>query len=432
MLLDGIAPSLLDRFDLKVKAGIPTLNAEVSRRQLEPGRFARAERLCAALDAQGRIGSVFDEDSEFFREQILAAWGFWNRKDGGYADVVYFSGFIDDNTFVGLGGSAYHTLERASDRIQQYSNSGLQALMAFLKERSEAPGSQGSYRRIPPGAWDSDSWDADHDNSVVPEPVEFVAQRLLDYGYPHLGVRAIIGSPIYVARTGRPTTRRTLKEYEAVRNRHAIYHYLKPRLQPRHGRREIGKPSRPQPAPLQDPNVEQIDTLAELFSMHSRPGAIVRYCHKRAREIPGRRVVIKGHCATRNHVTLLGERAPSTACMHLYASGEHPHLPRTASSAVGTAGPGPLACGRSAAANSAGQGRRLREARHGERPQSSRIRASGRRSRRPLASLMLLGGGNRRRSGASCAGAWLVWASSVPACRRLRYAGRRRGGRPAR
>ncbi len=222
MLIDGIGPSLLDRFDLKVTAGIPALNAEVNRRQLEPGRFARTERLCAALDAQGRVGSVFDEDSEFFRGQILAAWGFWNREDEGYADVVYFSGFIDDNTFVGLGGSAYHTLERAGDRIQQYSNSGLQALMAFLKERSEAPGSQGSYQRNPPGAWYSEAWDADHDNSVVPEPVEFVAQRLLDHTRTRSGLRTIIGSPIYVARTGQPTTRRTLKEYEAIRNRHAI------------------------------------------------------------------------------------------------------------------------------------------------------------------------------------------------------------------
>lgn len=257
MLVDGLSPSLLDRFDLKVRVGIPVLNAEVGRRQLEPGRFARAERLCAALDAQGRVGSICDEDSEFFRGQILAAWGFWNRQDEGYADVVYFSGFIDDNTFVGLGGSAYHTLERAGDRIQQYSNSGLQALMAFLKERSEAMGPQGVYQKTPPGAWFSDAWDADHDNSAAPEPVEFVAQRLLDYTWPAFDLRAIIGSPIYVARTGQPTTRRTRREYEAIRDRHAIQHYLKPRLEPRHGRREIGKPSRPRPAPLQEPNANQ-------------------------------------------------------------------------------------------------------------------------------------------------------------------------------
>jgi hypothetical protein len=258
MLIDGIGPSLLDRFDLKVTAGIPALNAEVSRRQLELGRFARAERLCAALDAEGRVGSVFDEDSEFFRGQILAAWGFWNRHNKGYADVVFFSGFVDENTLVGLGGSAYHTMERAGDRIQQYSNSGIQALMAFLRERSEATGSQRSYQYTPPDAWDFESWDADHDNPVVPEPVEFVAQRLLDE--TRYGVRTIIGSPIYVARTGRPTTRRTLKEYEAIRNTHAVEHYGKARLERRNGRREVGKPSWPRPTPSLDASVVQPDT----------------------------------------------------------------------------------------------------------------------------------------------------------------------------
>jgi hypothetical protein len=259
MLIDGIGPSLLDRFDLKVAFGIPGLNAEAGRRQLESGRFARAERLCAALDAEERVGSIFDEDSEFFRGQILAAWGFWNRHNRGYADVVFFSGWVDENTFVGLGGSAYHTLERAGDRMQQYSNSGIQALMAFLKERSEAAGSQRSYQYGPPGAWDAESWDADHDNPAVPEPIEFVAQRLLDG--PRHGVRTIIGSPIYVARTGQPITRRTLKEYEAIRNQHAVQNYRKPRLKHRHGRWEIGKPSDPQSAPLLEGDVTQIDEI---------------------------------------------------------------------------------------------------------------------------------------------------------------------------
>lgn len=260
MLIDNIDPSLLDRFDLKVRFGIPALNAEVGSRQPKVGRFARTERLCAALDAEGRVGSIADEGSEFFRGQILTAWGFWNRQDESYADVVFFSGYIDDNTFVGLGGSAYHTLERADDRMQQYSNSGIQALMAFLKERSEAARSHGSYQYGPPGAWDADSWDADHDNPAVPEPVEFVAQRLLDHTWS--GIRTIIGSPIYVARTGQPITRRTLKEYEAIRNRHAVQHYGKPRLKHRHGRWEIGKLSYPQPMPLfEDESLAQNDEI---------------------------------------------------------------------------------------------------------------------------------------------------------------------------
>lgn len=250
MHIDDLGPSLRERFDLKVKAGVPGLNAEVGRRQPDLGRFARAQRLCAALDAQDRVGSVFDEDTEFFRGRLLAAWGFWNRFDKGYADVVFFSGFVDENTFVGLGGSAYHTMERAGDRMQQRSNSGLQTLLAFLKERSEAAGSQPSYRHDPPSFWDTEAWEADHDNPTVPEPVEFVALRLLDQ--TTRGVRSIIGVPIYVARTGEPTTRRTLKEYEALRNRHALQHQGKPRLKRRYGEWQIGKPSWPQPAPLID------------------------------------------------------------------------------------------------------------------------------------------------------------------------------------
>jgi hypothetical protein len=253
MLINGLAPRLRDQFDLKVTAGIPGLNAEIALRHSELGHFSRAERLCGALDAEGRIGSVDDEQSEFFRGKMLAAWGFWNRTDNSYADVVFFSGFLNDDMFVGLGGSAYHTMERASERLQKYSNSGLQTLMEFLKERSEATRAGSSYQYGPPGAWEAESWDADHDNSMVPEQVEFVAQRLLDESLS--GIRTIIASPIYVARTGLPTTRLVLKEYEAIRNLHALQHYGKPRLKRRNGRREIGKPSWPQPAPtsLEDP-----------------------------------------------------------------------------------------------------------------------------------------------------------------------------------
>lgn len=109
MYTEGLSPSLLERFDLKLTGGVPEfLGAEVSPRHRYLGRFERAERLCAALDAEGRIGSLLDEDSEFFRGQLLAVWGFWNRHAKGYADVVFFSGLVNEDTFVGLGGSAYH------------------------------------------------------------------------------------------------------------------------------------------------------------------------------------------------------------------------------------------------------------------------------------------------------------------------------------
>ena len=129
--------SWLDRFDLKLKAGAPGLTAEVGRRGDSPDRFNRVARLCEALDDDGQIGTMLDRNARFFRGTMLATWGFWNRSFGEVADVVFFGGYPEQNVFVGIGGSAYHSLEYSTDRLQPYSNSGLQALMGFLKERSE-------------------------------------------------------------------------------------------------------------------------------------------------------------------------------------------------------------------------------------------------------------------------------------------------------
>jgi hypothetical protein len=101
------------------------------------------------MEKDGRVGSI-DDSTQFFRGAMLAAWGFWNRYDEGYADVVFFHGFVDQHTFVGIGGSAYHTIERATERMQQRSNTGIQALMEFLRERSRRAG---PYAQGPPGAW---------------------------------------------------------------------------------------------------------------------------------------------------------------------------------------------------------------------------------------------------------------------------------------
>jgi hypothetical protein len=243
MLTDGPGPSLRDQIDPKVRAGIPGIaQAELSRREAEAGRYARAERVCAALAKDGRLGGI-DENTPFFRVQMLAAWGFWNRYDEGYADVMFFHGFVDEHTFVGVGGSAYHSMERANDRMQQHSNSGIQTLMDFLRERSRHAG---PFVREPPGAWPSEAWEADHDNPAVPESLEFVAERYLDD--TERGIRTIIGSPIYVARTGQPITRSLLKEYERLRNEYAVRVLGKPRGQ------ALGKPSRPRLAPLEDPS----------------------------------------------------------------------------------------------------------------------------------------------------------------------------------
>jgi hypothetical protein len=249
MLIGQMGRSVVDRFNLKVTA--PFVSAEVNLRpQPQAGRFARAEHLCEALAAEGRVGSILDQGTEFFRGQMLATWGFWNRHNKGYADVVFFSGFVEENTLVGLGGSAYHTIERSGDRMQQRSNSGIQTLMAFLKECSEETGAQSSDKHDPLPVLNAEVWDADHDNPCVPEAIEFVAQRLFDDADGD--VRTIIGSPIYVARTGQPTTRQMLKDYQTIRDRHAVRLYGKRRLKRRHGHWEIGKPSDPRPIPSPD------------------------------------------------------------------------------------------------------------------------------------------------------------------------------------
>jgi hypothetical protein len=129
--------------------------------------------------------------------------------------------------------------------------------MAFLKERSEAAGPEDACEHDPLPVLYREVWDADHDNPCVPEAIEFVAQRLFDKAED--GVRVIIGSPIYVARTGQPTTRQALKDYQAIRDRHAIRVQKKRRLKRRQGQWQIGKPSYPKPAPLPDADLTQSD-----------------------------------------------------------------------------------------------------------------------------------------------------------------------------
>jgi hypothetical protein len=72
-------------------------------------------------------------------------------------------------------------------------------------------------------------------------------------------VQTIIGSLIYVARTGQATTRQTLKDYQAIRDRHAVRLYGTRRLKRRHGQWAIGKPSDPKPTPSPDADLIQTD-----------------------------------------------------------------------------------------------------------------------------------------------------------------------------
>jgi hypothetical protein len=158
---------------------------------------------------------------EFFRGQMFASWGFWNRQNHDYADVVFFTGYLESSVFVGLGGSAYNTAERQADRMVDFSNSGIQQLMRFLEERTGLPAGGSNCYWTLPGAWYAEAWEADYNSPLLPEPIEFVAARLADSDDPddhgnNDGPRTIIGSPIFVARTG-PTTPRAVREYERLR-----------------------------------------------------------------------------------------------------------------------------------------------------------------------------------------------------------------------
>lgn len=251
MLIEGLPARLRSKFDLKVTVdpsallGTPgAVVVEGTPRHQPEGRFARAERLCFALEEQGRVGSPLDMDTELIRGEMMMTWGFWNQRHGGFADVVGFGGFADERACVFLGGSAYHTMERSAERLQQYSNSGLQQLARFFMERH---GAQAEGRTGLPGAWYSEAWDADHDNPMVPERLEFVAQRLMDDADNSWGVRTILGSPIYVARSAQLPTRGEIAQYRHLRNEMLESIYSDDRVKKiRNGERwQVGKPSAP-------------------------------------------------------------------------------------------------------------------------------------------------------------------------------------------
>ena len=251
VLSSRLPPSLRERFDLRVGAELPGIGSlEVGTQERDPDRFERAERLCKLLHEAGVIGDVYDDEKPFIRGTMLAAWGFWNRRDEGYADVVFFTAYPDSTTLLGLGGSAYHTMERAQDRLQRFSNSGIQGLMGWIRERS-GDSNPGRHAYGLPGAWYHEIGDMDFDNDTVPEEIEFVAQRLLIEGED--AFRYILASPIYVARTGRPTTSQMRRRHSALRELYADAHGKGPRKRLFAARRYVGKPSYPHLPPLDDP-----------------------------------------------------------------------------------------------------------------------------------------------------------------------------------
>lgn len=270
---EELRPSIRERFglgfnakhEIPTPAGTTTFEVEAKPNRVDAGQGARIERLCAALEADDRLDPDPYGHRDYFRGEMIAVWGFWNREDRRYADVVFFTGFIDERVFVGIGGSAYNTSERQSERLQQWSNSGLQQLMRFMEERTAVAGRKGHFRWDTPDAWDAEAWDADHDNPLVPESIEYVANRLRDSADPdeperHRGRRTIIGSPIYVSRTG-TTTPKTIRQYERLRDQHMQSIYKRPRLQPYSSGSswQVGKPSYPILPPPEKPRPQEIE-----------------------------------------------------------------------------------------------------------------------------------------------------------------------------
>lgn len=216
--LGGQSPETLrDKVDVKVGVDLMGLgNAEIGSRTREPTLFQRAEDLCEALRKAGKVGDFSEDDKPYVQGTMFATWGFWSRQISGHADVVLFTALVSANTIVGLGGSAFHTLERPEERLQRWSNSGHAVLLEFLNWQSQYIGDDQSKMTSP---WYHEMLETDSDKAAPREAIEFVAQRLdVHDGEEHLGFRALLGSPIYVARTGQPTTSRMNRNYEALRD----------------------------------------------------------------------------------------------------------------------------------------------------------------------------------------------------------------------
>ena len=90
--------------------------------------------------------------------------------------------------------------------------------MGWINELSAD--AHGKHAYALPGAWEYEIGETDLNSDAVPEEVEFVAQRLL---VKRQGTfRWILGSPIYVARTGRPATNEMLEQHDGMRELYSV------------------------------------------------------------------------------------------------------------------------------------------------------------------------------------------------------------------
>ena len=199
----------------------------------------------AILDKKEGIGKVDDDDQpRYFGGTALARWGHWSRTSrAGDADVVFFASWPNEKTFLGLGGSAYNLIGGPEQqRLQRYSQSGIQQLLQFLYERSEYLADR--YGGLPPGFWEAEAWEAEYLNLLDLTPIRFVAERLLQRA--DQGVNCIIASPVYVERLS-PFPAAQIKakrrELAALHERHLG--------ESRQDPSRFGRDVSPKPAPLE-------------------------------------------------------------------------------------------------------------------------------------------------------------------------------------
>ena len=215
-----------DRVDTKVTFKTPIVNWDVSPKHHEPNIYEKLRRVCDQLDSEGDIGDVWcDPLKKYIRGNFPVSWGVWPRRVHRDADVVFFTAYPDDKTVLGLGGSTWHLTDREEARGTRFSNSSQAALHDFVKDISEQDNADVINRMA---GWSGDIGEADYLNRDLTNivEVEFVA-RVLEYeSEDYRGYRGILGSPLYVAHSGRLSSPLMRYSFTHLRASYARAHTL--------------------------------------------------------------------------------------------------------------------------------------------------------------------------------------------------------------
>jgi hypothetical protein len=224
MLFSQIDESVLKRISAEVKVDLKV--AGVTLRQKEQPIATRTAKLKVVeqyITKYHSVGTTADPGPEYFRGRMDMQWGwlgaYWRDQQPA---IVIFRGREDSN-FVALAGSRRHVLgEQAGDSARHAEAfSALPSIIELVGEHiSESPeiardmrdlrrdrerGDDSAARGYPP-EFALNGFAGIH-LVVPPEPLEFLAVRLLEssmsrHGYE--GMHGVIGTPLYVARWNRP------------------------------------------------------------------------------------------------------------------------------------------------------------------------------------------------------------------------------------